>query len=53
MHIIIKSDEIRWLESVVRIFKQFLKSKSDLRFIIYGIHVFVKTLEFHKSLTVG
>ena len=45
MHVFIKINEIRWLKNVVRIPKQFLKWKFDLRFIIYGIHVLMQILK--------
>ena len=53
MHIIIKSDKIRWLKNVIKIPKQFYKLKSDLRFMIYGIQVCTQIRESRKSWTVG
>ena len=47
MRLIMKSEKIRWLKNVVGISKQFLKLKSDLRFMIYGIHVFTHSESLH------
>ena len=49
MCIIIKSDKIRWLKKVVYISKQFSKLKSDLQFMIYGIHIEGSLFYQHKS----
>ena len=52
MHLIIKSDNIRWLKNVVRNQKQFLKLKFNQPFMIYRIHVFTWTRVSHKLWTV-
>ena len=39
MRLVIKGDK-RWLKNIVRIQKLFLRLKSDLWFMIYGIQVF-------------
>ena len=37
---IIKSNKVRWLKYGTRIPKLFKKFKSDMWFMIYGIHIF-------------
>ena len=40
---ILKSDKVRWLKYAIMIPKPFYKLKSDIRFMICGIHVFTYT----------
>ena len=49
-NLIIKSDTIGWLQNAVKIPKQFKKLKSDLRFIIYVIHVFTDMIKMENYI---